>query len=352
MGTAHRVNVEGTLLLLELAAEQFSPFLSEDEPSMVNAALSSLSGFLSTIEHNLNAPKSERFFQRQIWTFRLRPDDRESFRQAMRKQLEFAGFEIESMNGSATLFGVRPALADIAVGAHCDEQAPFVGAGQDVLGPVMVHAGRQLGNHFGIGRGSRHSRGVSESHNGIGVRDVQVVADQRHAEGRVECRQERRARLRDAIADRLAGCYAPGETIDGVAWYNDSKATTPAAACVALGAFDRPVLVIAGGYDKKIDLAPLADALAGYDPDEVSVTATPTEIIVKADHESEEDDEDEITRFSEFHSNRVYRRFELPAKIRTDKVEAKFKNGLLKIEAEKLAETQTEPKRIDIQTAA
>ena len=93
-------------------------------------------------------------------------------------------------------------------------------------------------------------------------------------------------------------------------------------------------------------------ALAGYDPDEISVTATPTEIIVKADHESEEDDEDEITRFSEFHSNRVYRRFELPAKIRTDKVEAKFENGLLKIEAEKLAEALPEPKRIDIQSAA
>lgn len=93
-------------------------------------------------------------------------------------------------------------------------------------------------------------------------------------------------------------------------------------------------------------------ALAGYEPDEISVTATPKEIIVKADHESEEESEDEIKRFSEFRSNRVYRRFELPARIRTDKVEAKFKNGLLKIEAEKLAESQPEPKRIDIQSAA
>jgi hypothetical protein len=73
---------------VELAVEQFSPFLSGDEPSMVNAALSSLSGFLSTVEHNLKVPKPERFFQRQIWTFRLQPDDRESFRQAMRDQLE------------------------------------------------------------------------------------------------------------------------------------------------------------------------------------------------------------------------------------------------------------------------
>jgi UDP-N-acetylmuramoylalanine--D-glutamate ligase len=51
--------------------------------------------------------------------------------------------------------------------------------------------------------------------------------------------------------------------IDGVSYYDDSKATTPAAAAVALGSFPgRSLIAIAGGYDKKIDLAPLADALA------------------------------------------------------------------------------------------
>lgn len=49
---------------------------------------------------------------------------------------------------------------------------------------------------------------------------------------------------------------------DGVRYYDDSKATTPAAACVALRSFDGPVVAIAGGYDKEVDLAPLADALA------------------------------------------------------------------------------------------
>ncbi|MBT8047047.1 MAG: hypothetical protein HKN57_15195 [Xanthomonadales bacterium] len=73
---------------LELVVDQFSPYLSEDEPSMFNAALSSMSGLLSTLEHNLKAPKPERFFQRQIWTFRLNPKDRETFRRAMREQLE------------------------------------------------------------------------------------------------------------------------------------------------------------------------------------------------------------------------------------------------------------------------
>ncbi|MBE0534468.1 MAG: UDP-N-acetylmuramoyl-L-alanine--D-glutamate ligase [Phycisphaerae bacterium] len=38
----------------------------------------------------------------------------------------------------------------------------------------------------------------------------------------------------------------------GVAWYNDSIATTPPSAIVALEAFDAPKIIIAGGYDKKL----------------------------------------------------------------------------------------------------
>ena len=48
----------------------------------------------------------------------------------------------------------------------------------------------------------------------------------------------------------------------GVRYYDDSKATTPAAAEVALASLAEPVIAIVGGYDKKLDLRPLADALA------------------------------------------------------------------------------------------
>lgn len=47
----------------------------------------------------------------------------------------------------------------------------------------------------------------------------------------------------------------------GRTFYNDSKATTPAAACLALEAFDRPIVLLAGGYDKQIDLAGLANKI-------------------------------------------------------------------------------------------
>jgi UDP-N-acetylmuramoylalanine--D-glutamate ligase len=45
----------------------------------------------------------------------------------------------------------------------------------------------------------------------------------------------------------------------GVQWFNDSKATTPHAASVAIRAFDRVVL-IAGGQSKGLDLTPLASS--------------------------------------------------------------------------------------------
>jgi len=38
--------------------------------------------------------------------------------------------------------------------------------------------------------------------------------------------------------------------LDGVGYYNDSACTTPASTVTALRAFDGPVVLIAGGYDK------------------------------------------------------------------------------------------------------
>jgi UDP-N-acetylmuramoylalanine--D-glutamate ligase len=49
--------------------------------------------------------------------------------------------------------------------------------------------------------------------------------------------------------------------IKGVRWYNDSKATTPDSAIVALEAFDNPI-IIAGGYDKHIPFDGLGEKIA------------------------------------------------------------------------------------------
>lgn len=50
--------------------------------------------------------------------------------------------------------------------------------------------------------------------------------------------------------------------LDGVRWYNDSKATNPHAAMAGLRGLDRPYVVLLGGYDKGMDLAEMADLVA------------------------------------------------------------------------------------------
>jgi UDP-N-acetylmuramoylalanine--D-glutamate ligase len=68
-----------------------------------------------------------------------------------------------------------------------------------------------------------------------------------------------------AVAAALANFVGPPHRIEliaeaaGVSWYNDSKATTPHAAAAAIGGFDHVVL-IAGGRNKGLDLAPMAAA--------------------------------------------------------------------------------------------
>lgn len=66
-----------------------------------------------------------------------------------------------------------------------------------------------------------------------------------------------------AIERALAGFVGPRHRLEllgshgGVEWYNDSKATTPHAAAVAIRAFD-DIVLIAGGKDKHVDLAEMA----------------------------------------------------------------------------------------------
>ncbi len=50
--------------------------------------------------------------------------------------------------------------------------------------------------------------------------------------------------------------------INDVRWYNDSKATTPQSAITALEAFDRPKIIIAGGYDKNLPFDELGEKIA------------------------------------------------------------------------------------------
>lgn len=50
--------------------------------------------------------------------------------------------------------------------------------------------------------------------------------------------------------------------IRGIRWYNDSKATTPESAIVAIEAFEQPRIIIAGGYDKNLPFEQLGEKIA------------------------------------------------------------------------------------------
>ncbi len=52
------------------------------------------------------------------------------------------------------------------------------------------------------------------------------------------------------------------EELDGVRWYNDSIATTPQSVIAALEAFEQPVIIIAGGYDKNLPFDELGQKIA------------------------------------------------------------------------------------------
>jgi HSP20 family protein len=82
-------------------------------------------------------------------------------------------------------------------------------------------------------------------------------------------------------------------------------------------------------------------ALAGFEPGEVSVSATPHELIVHAATKAEHTEKDKVA-WSQFSSNDVYRRVEFDMEINVDKVTAKFKNGLLTIVAPKVAKPKQE----------
>jgi HSP20 family protein len=83
--------------------------------------------------------------------------------------------------------------------------------------------------------------------------------------------------------------------------------------------------------------------LPGFKPNEVQVTATPSEIIVHAKTEHEKKTEEANVLWTEFGSNDVYRRFELPALIDVDKTSATLDNGMLHVIAAKAPAAQTKP---------
>ena len=56
----------------------------------------------------------------------------------------------------------------------------------------------------------------------------------------------------------------PVRVLDGVTYYNDSIASSPTRTIAGLRSFDRKIILIAGGYDKKIPYEPLAPEIIAH----------------------------------------------------------------------------------------
>ncbi len=73
--------------------------------------------------------------------------------------------------------------------------------------------------------------------------------------------------------------------------------------------------------------------LPGFEPEEIQITTTPSELVIHAATQHEKKGTEKDVVWSEFGSNDVYRRFELPSRIQVEKVVAKLDKGILRITA-------------------
>jgi UDP-N-acetylmuramoylalanine--D-glutamate ligase len=88
--------------------------------------------------------------------------------------------------------------------------------------------------------------------------NVMAAVGAGHSAGIAVDRMADAVRKFKAVEHRLE----PIGTFKGVRWYNDSKATNPDSTYKALAAFSEPIILIAGGRNKGIEIEPLARAIA------------------------------------------------------------------------------------------
>lgn len=81
-------------------------------------------------------------------------------------------------------------------------------------------------------------------------------------------------------------------------------------------------------------------AAPGFTPEEIEVSIKDNTLIVSGETEREEKKEDETTFYSEWKSNRFFRKLSLPTGVEPEGAEATLKDGVLKLVLKKKAETE------------
>lgn len=92
----------------------------------------------------------------------------------------------------------------------------------------------------------------------------------------------------------------------------------------------------------------LAAELPGLEPGDVSVSISGDMLTIKGEKKREREEKDEKQHFVERYFGSFERSFRLPAEVQADKVEARFKNGVLKVSLPKSEEAKTKEVKIQV----
>lgn len=100
-------------------------------------------------------------------------------------------------------------------------------------------------------------------------------------------------------------------------------------------------------YEKNDSLMVKAD-LPGMKKEDIQVSMDEGDLILQGQSKTESEVKEEDYFYAERTAGSFYRRLALPADVKTEKIEANFKDGVLEIRIPKAAEKKPEPQKIAV----
>ena len=125
--------------------------------------------------------------------------------QARREDAMRARRDVYLPDGGAPGFGFHAVLGHVAVRSHGHVKLAAIGAGDEVLGPVVVYrTGGKVHHPDPCHRDAGVAGGIGKPQHRVGVGNVEVMPHERHAERRVERVEQHRSDFGHAIAVGIA----------------------------------------------------------------------------------------------------------------------------------------------------
>lgn len=119
---------------------------------------------------------------------------------------------------------------------------------------------------------------------------------------------------------------------------------------------DQPFFTQMGEFSPRIDMSEtdkaykLSVELPGMEPEDVDISMADNILTISGEKKTEKEEKDKRYYRVERSYGSFQRRIPLPNEIKEDKIEARFKNGVLKFELPKSEEAKTRSRRIEVKT--